>query len=73
MTAVSSQANFVSAPDGRLRRLMLPQLWKYTVNLNPPDLSSHSFSMLDSPHIPSLPSLMIQATHSLIIKYGVYA
>ena len=48
-----------------LRRLAL---WKSTVNINLPELH---YTTLYHPRIPILSRLMIPATRSFVIKYGV--
>jgi hypothetical protein len=71
MMAAYFQASFASAPGGRpkppmLRRLVL---WKCTVNINLPEL--HYATLYTIPRISTLSSLMIPATRSFVIKYGV--
>lgn len=73
MMAASFQASFASAPGGRpkppmLRRLVL---WKCTVNINLAKLHYTTLTLYTIPRISILPSLMIPATRSFVIKYGV--
>ena len=73
MMAVSFQASFVSAPGGRPKPPMLRRLalWKCTVNINLPELHYTSLTHYTIPRISTLSSLMIPATRSFVIKYGV--
>jgi hypothetical protein len=73
MMAASFQASFVSAPGGRPKPPMQRRLalWKCTVNIHLPELHYTPLTLYTIPHIPTLSSLIIPATRSFVIKYGV--